>query len=139
MVKKTNVFLPIHICLPFHHISITALIHCGYRGDWASAIHMRSMLQASRGRWGSFWVWWAPLRFPLVRRISIISWRLVSHRMGSPNRITAGPGREKMWNMMDMIYNCDYGDSSTTRSIRRRESIYKPSPSTVGRLAIGLD
>lgn len=64
----------------------------GYRGECASAIHMRSMLQASRGRWGIFWVWWRLLRLPLVNKMSIISCRFVSHRIGSPNRITAVRG-----------------------------------------------
>lgn len=60
-----------------------------YRGECASAIHMRSMLQASRGRWGIAWVLWTLLRLPLVSKTSIISCRLVSHRIGSPNKTTA--------------------------------------------------
>lgn len=63
-----------------------------YRGECASAIHMRSMLQANSGRWDMAWVLWGLLRLPLVNRISTISCRLVSHRMGSPNKIT--PARE---------------------------------------------
>lgn len=62
-------------------------------GFLASVIHMRSMLQASTGMWGySSDVTGFP-GFPLVRRTSMISWRLVSHLIGSPNRMTAA-GRD---------------------------------------------
>lgn len=73
-------------------------------GFLASATHRRSMLQASTGMWGYCRVVTAFPGFPLVRRTSTISWRFVSHLIGSPNRITARGrggidywGLEKIW------------------------------------------
>lgn len=82
-----------------------------YRGECASAIHMRSMLQASRGRWGIAWVLWTLLRLPLVNKTSITSCRLVSHRIGSPNKITAACGIQRLTsNLVDI--NTDAGDET---------------------------
>lgn len=61
-----------------------------YLGFLASAIHRRSMLQARTGMWGYCRVPRVLPGFPLVRRTSMMSWMLVSHRIGSPNRMTAG-------------------------------------------------
>lgn len=88
---------------PSFKSSVTVLIFKGYRGECASAIHMRSMLQASRGRWGLFWVLWTLPRLPLVSKTSTISCRLVSHRIGSPNRTTAVCGGQRLTqNLVDI-------------------------------------
>lgn len=55
-------------------------------GILASAIHRRSMLLARTGRWGYGTVPRPVPGFPLLRRTSIISCRLVSQRTGSPRR-----------------------------------------------------
>lgn len=60
-----------------------------YLGDWASATHIRSILQANTGIWGYVAWWYGFPGQPLVRRTSIINWRLVSHLTGSPNRTIA--------------------------------------------------
>lgn len=60
-----------------------------YLGFFASAIHSRSMLQARTGMWGYCVELQVLPRFPLVRSTSMMSWRLVSHLIGSPNRTTA--------------------------------------------------
>lgn len=77
-------------------LSHTWIDQCNsYLGAWASAIHMRSMLHAKRGRWEEWDVSYTLLRFPPVSKISIISCRLVSHLTGSPKRITAGAVKKR--------------------------------------------
>lgn len=66
----------------------------GYRGDGASAIHIRSMLQASTGSWADSWGSYTQPGLPLVRSTSMSSWRLVSHLIGSPNKTIAAVTRE---------------------------------------------
>lgn len=70
------------------------LWHVGYRGDGASAIHIRSMLQARTGSWADSWGSYTQPGLPLVRSTSISSCRLVSHLIGSPNRMIAMPTQE---------------------------------------------
>lgn len=60
-----------------------------YLGFFASAIHSRSMLHARTGMWGYRMELQGLSGLPLVRRTSTISWRLVSHLIGSPNKMTA--------------------------------------------------
>lgn len=79
-------------------LSHTWIDQCNtYLGAWASAIHMRSMLHAKRGRWEEWDVSYTLLRFPPVSKISIISCRLVSHLTGSPKRITAGAVKKRYY------------------------------------------
>lgn len=63
--------------------------HTRYLGFFASAIHSRSMLQARTGIWGYRAEFQILSGFPFVMSTSTISWRLVSHLIGSPNKITA--------------------------------------------------
>lgn len=77
----------------------------GYRGEGASAIHIRSMLQASTGSWADSWGSYTQPGLPLVRSTSINSCRLVSHLTGSPNRMIAMATQEvnKIWGKHKMI------------------------------------
>lgn len=83
-------------CTLSGHISVVATglireksgILCPHLGILASAIHRRSMLLARTGRWGYGAVTRPVPGFPLLRRTSIISCRLVSQRTGSPRRRT---------------------------------------------------
>lgn len=71
-------------------------LQTNHLGFLASAIHSRSMLQARTGMWGYRWELQSLSGFPLVSSTSTISWRLVSHLIGSPNKMTA-VGANECW------------------------------------------
>lgn len=77
-------------------------MHAFHLGILASAIHRRSMLQARTGRWGYGISCSSAPGFPLLRSMSIISCRLVSHLTGSPNRITPGRFQEMLGNSQSL-------------------------------------
>lgn len=99
-----------------------------YLGIQASAIHCKSMLQARRGMCG-YCGWAGGLRsWPLVISTSMMSWRALSHSIGSCISTTASMGG-KLWSIFvdcpNANENFDQVSLDIQSSLTRSRSVLK--------------